>query len=66
MEALILGDEIAFEVARERDGRKYRLRYQGKVKGDTLAGSVDYSFDGMTGLLDFEGKRVQEADAKKR
>jgi hypothetical protein len=66
MEALILGDEIAFEVARERDGKKYRLRYQGKVKGDSLAGSVDYSFDGMTGLLEFEGKRVLETDAKKR
>jgi hypothetical protein len=57
-DALILGDEFTFEVARETDGKKYRLRYQGKVKGDTLKGNVDYDFDGIAGFLSFDGQRV--------
>jgi hypothetical protein len=57
-DALILGDEFTFEVARSRDGKSYKLRYQGKVKGDTIKGSVDYDFDGIIGVLDFEGQRV--------
>jgi hypothetical protein len=56
--ALIFGDEVTFDVARERDGKKYRLHYQGKIKGDTLNGSVDYDFDGMAGIIAFQGERV--------
>jgi hypothetical protein len=57
-DALIFGDELTFEVARDRDGKKYRLRYQAKVRGDSIKGVVDYDFDGMAGSLDFEGKRL--------
>jgi hypothetical protein len=57
-DALIFGDEFTFEVNREKDGKKYKLRYQGKANGDTIKGGVDYDFDGMVGTLDFEGKRV--------
>jgi hypothetical protein len=57
-DALIMGDEFTFEVARDKDGKKYRLRYQGKVKGDTLKGNVDYDFDGIAGFLSFDGQRV--------
>ncbi len=61
-EALIFGDEFTFEVKREQDKKSYRLKYQGKVVGDTLKGGVEYEFDGIIGSLDFEGRRV--ADAK--
>jgi hypothetical protein len=57
-DALVLGDEVTFDVARERDGKKYKLHYQAKVKGDSLAGSVDYYFDGLTGFVEFAGKRL--------
>jgi hypothetical protein len=57
-DGLILGDEILFEVARNRDGKSYKLKYTGTVAGDTIKGSVAYNFDGLTGSLDFEGKRV--------
>jgi hypothetical protein len=63
-DALVMGDEFAFEVSRERDGKKYRLRYQGKVKGDALKGNVDYDFDGMAGSLDFDGKRIAGPEKK--
>lgn len=56
-DALIFGDELTFEVTRDRAGKKYKLRYQGTVKGDAVKGLVEYTFDGMGGLLDFEGKR---------
>jgi hypothetical protein len=56
--ALVFGDEITFDVARQHNGNKYRLHYQGKIKGDTVNGSVNYDFDGATGYLDFHGERV--------
>ena len=31
--ALIFGDEVTFDVARDRNGKTYRLHYQGKVQG---------------------------------
>jgi hypothetical protein len=62
-DGLLLGDEFVFEVARERDGKHFKLKYQGKVQGDTLKGSVDYDFDGLTGALDFEGKRQAAPDS---
>jgi len=59
--ALILGDELSFDVSREKDGKSYKLRYQAKVKGDTLKGNVDYNFDGMSGYFEFEGTRIAPA-----
>jgi len=56
-DALIFGDELTFDVDRDRDGKKYRLHYQGKIKGDSLNGSVDYDFDGMVGYVGFKGER---------
>jgi hypothetical protein len=61
-DALIFGEEFTFEVNHEKDGHKYKLRYQGKAKGNTLSGGVDYDFDGMVGWLEFEGKRTGGPD----
>jgi hypothetical protein len=58
--ARIEGDDLAFQVARERDGKKFLLRYQGKVAGDALKGNVEYEFDGQAGSLAFTGQRVAE------
>jgi hypothetical protein len=60
-DAFVIGDEFTFEVARDKDGKKYKLRYQGKVAGDQMTGTVDYDFDGVIGILDFEGRRAGEA-----
>jgi hypothetical protein len=64
-DGLVLGDEFSFDVARERDGKSYKLRYQGKINGELFKGSVDYNFDGMTGNVEFEGKRVAPATPAK-
>ena len=57
-DGLILGDEIMFTVTCKRDGKQYKLKYTGAVKQDTITGSVDYDFDGVTGFLPFVGKRL--------
>jgi hypothetical protein len=57
-DGLVLGDELTFEVNKQKDGKSYKLRYQGKVNGDMIKGNVDYNFDGITGFMDFDGKRV--------
>ncbi len=65
-DALVMGDEFTFEVNRQKDGKSYKLRYQGKVDGDTLKGDVDYNFDGISGFYSFEGKRVAPAGTPKQ
>ncbi|HET6325198.1 MAG TPA: hypothetical protein VFG04_11030 [Planctomycetaceae bacterium] len=61
--ALVFGEEVTFDVARDRDGKKYRLHFQGKVKGNALNGTVDYDFDGMTGYVSFTGERAAAPQA---
>jgi hypothetical protein len=61
--ALIFGEEVTFDVNQSRDGKKYKLHYQGKVKGDALTGSVDYDFDGIVGYVEFKGERVSASTA---
>jgi hypothetical protein len=61
--ALIFGDEVTFDVARDRNGKTYRLHYLGKVQGDTLSGSVDYDFDGIVGYVAFVGERARTPQA---
>jgi hypothetical protein len=62
-DAVVFGDEFTFEVAREQDGKKFKLRYQGKVKGDAITGSVEYNFDGITGVIDYDGVRISGPSA---
>ena len=59
--AILFGDEVSFDVARERGDKKYRLHLTAKIKGDTLTGNVDYDFDGMAGYVPFTGERVAAA-----
>ncbi len=61
--ALVIGDELTFEVAREGADKKYRLHFQGKIKSDAFAGNVDYDFDGMTGYVPFTGARRTSSQA---
>jgi hypothetical protein len=57
-DGIVLGDELTFEVSKQKDGKNYKLRYQAKVEGDKLKGAVDYNFDGISGYYNFEGQRV--------
>ena len=56
------GEAIAFEVQREFDGNKFVLRYQGKLAGDAIKGTIEApSFDGgEPRKLEWNARRVAE------
>jgi hypothetical protein len=43
---VINGDEVSFEVVRERDGRKVVTKYSGRVTGGTISGRVESDWAG--------------------
>jgi len=53
----IAGDEIAFRVIRDRDGRKVTAKYKGKITGDTIKGKVESDWSGDWQTLEWEGTR---------
>jgi acetyl esterase/lipase len=50
-------ETLTFATRTERDGESATATFDGKVKGDTIKGSADWTFGGMSGTFDFEGKR---------
>ena len=56
-QAKLNGDEISFEVVRERDGNKFSQNYRGKVSGDTIKGKMEFGRDGESRSRDWEAKR---------
>lgn len=55
----IAGDEISFNVVRDRDGRKVTAKYKGKITGDTVKGKVESDWSGDWQTLDWEGARAK-------
>lgn len=55
----ISGDEIAFNVVREREGRKVTAKYKGKITGDSVKGKVESDWSGDWQTLDWEGTRAK-------
>jgi hypothetical protein len=53
----IAGDEISFNVIRDREGRKVTAKYKGKIIGDTVKGKVESDWSGDWQTLDWEGTR---------
>jgi hypothetical protein len=35
-------------------------KWEGKIKGDDIKGTADYEYEGMSGSIDFEGKRQKD------
>lgn len=58
--ASLKDDAIAFEVQREFDGNKFVLKFQGKLEGDTIKGTIEVP--GMDGgeprKLDWNAQRA--------
>ncbi len=59
--ATIKDDAIAFEVEREFGGNKFVLKYQGKLQGDSIKGTIDFpGFDGgEPQKMDWDAKRTK-------
>lgn len=60
-EGKVKGDEISFQVPRERDGQKFIIKFQGKLARDSLKGKLEFEAGGETRSLEMEAKRVKEA-----
>ena len=63
--ASLQDDVIRFEVVRDLGGKKYGVKYQGKIAGDTLQGTIEApSHDGGAGVtLDWMAKRATPTKA---
>jgi hypothetical protein len=63
--ASLKDDAIAFEVVRDLGGTKYVVKYQGKIDGDTIKGTIEApGRDGGEALkLDWNAKRAPKKEA---
>jgi hypothetical protein len=55
----ISGNDVTFEVERERDGNKFIVHYNGKLEGDAMKGKVTVNFNGEDRSFDWEAKRAK-------
>jgi hypothetical protein len=53
----IEGDDITFQITRERNGQSSTTKYKGKLSGDTIKGATETERDGQTRTRDWEAKR---------
>ena len=60
--ASLRDDVITFDVVRDVGGKKYVVKYHGKIEGDTIRGTIEApGHDGGEGVkLDWNAKRTQE------
>jgi hypothetical protein len=59
MDGKVVGDDISFNVIRERDGRKVTAKFKGKITGDTVKGKMESDWSGDWQTLDWEGTRAK-------
>lgn len=55
----VKGSDIAFTVVRERNGQEFKIRYSGKLDGDTIQGKQVMTRNGEERSFDWEAKRVK-------
>jgi hypothetical protein len=53
----LTGDELSFQVVRERDGNKMITKYNGKIAGDTIKGKIETQRNGEPRTREWEAKR---------
>jgi hypothetical protein len=52
------GDEVSFDITRERNGNKFTSKYNGKLSGDTITGKIESkNRDGEARSRDWTAKR---------
>ena len=49
--------EVSFTVTRERNGQKFVRKFNGKLSGDTIKGTIEIERDGQTRSREWEAKR---------
>jgi hypothetical protein len=63
--ASLQGDVISFDVVRDLGGKKYVVKYHGKIEGDTIKGTIEApGHDGGEAVkLDWNAKRTTKEKA---
>jgi hypothetical protein len=56
-DAKIDGNNISFQITRERMDQKITVKYSGKISGDTITGKMEFNFGGEDRSMDWEAKR---------
>lgn len=56
-EGKVTGNEVSFQVTRERNGEKFTVNYQGTLEGDTLKGKIKGAMGGQEREFDWNAKR---------
>jgi len=56
-EGKLAGDLVSFVIVRERDGQQFKVRYEGKLAGDTITGKMKANFGGEDREFDWVAKR---------
>ena len=54
------GDKISWTVVRDTNGRKVTTRYSGRIKNDTLKGTIESDWSGQSQTYDWTAKRAPE------
>src|SRR5262245_33331960 len=55
---VVNGEELSFQVARERDGRQIVTQYRGIVSGDSIKGKMVSNWSGEEQTFDWKARRV--------
>lgn len=55
---VVSGDELSFQVVRERDGRQIVTQYRGIVSGDSIHGKMVSNWSGEEQSFDWKARRV--------
>lgn len=53
-------DEVSFKSVRERDGNKFEMVYKGKVDGDKITGTVEFTGGDQTRSRPWEATRAKQ------
>jgi hypothetical protein len=61
-EAKLTGNEVSFQVKRERQGNTLVTKYKGKISGDTIKGTIESNAGGENRTRDWEAKREAKKD----
>lgn len=58
-EGKVTGNEVSFQVTRERNGDKFTVKYQGTLEGDSLKGKIKGAMGGQEREFDWDAKRAK-------
>src|ERR1051325_1100497 len=59
---IVQGDELKFDVIRERDGERVVTQYSGKRVADEIKGKITSNWTGRNESYDWQAKHVDEVD----